>query len=318
MLRRFTGLTVACVVLIALRGVAWPDPGLRLYSHPDLDLAYDLGLVTEARALARTYLTIAPTLIPDAKSDRDWFEATMSIVTTADEVLSREGLYPPAGRFRNSMDLLAQVEGVLAAAESAAIPPQKVEVYWPYLGSACVTWLAVTASIKPRADQTDFVRIHARSLSAAHAPDLDAFLKYEGERPRLSETHEQQIAALIRRFLHGYATQNAAEIAATAYLNKTQVSTSMAAGGLRSLAGESKRVSKIEAGPVTAAYISENGLRGDHFTVYLPDVYLQVIDSRGVDASSEKVDRALTVIKDNQGSFRIVMLADRQPDGGLK
>lgn len=304
----------AAVVLVAASGSATTPE--RAYSHPDLVHTYDFGLVTEARVLARAYLTAEELRFREAKSDADRSAAATWMTGTVGSVLSQEKQYPLGGRFRNSMDLLTQLERALATAESAPIASEGVEIFRSFLGGVCTDWLGATQGIKSRADQAEFIHRHAVSLKAVRAPSLDAFIEYSNSgRSKVTGAQGQQIAELVQRFARGYATRDAAEVASTTDLDRAVVSSRMAAGGLRSLVGTSRRVAKIAIGSVAEAYISALDQRGVLFLVYLPDVLLQLEEASGT-ATPEKVDRVLTVVRHDGGALKIIMFADRSQAGG--
>jgi hypothetical protein len=307
------------VGIILAATAAWATSPRREFD--DVRELYNEGQVTEARALARHYLTVTEGAYRNAKSDSDRYECAKRLISAALVPLSSESVFPVVGRFRNSMDLLDQLEQALKLAEGAPIPDGERESFRQLLGTPCRYWLRATIGAKSRAEQAEFFGLHTASLAAVRTTSLDAYFRIHAEPPRISETDELQIGSLVQTFVRAYVARDADAFAAVASgstkLDRDAVSRRMAAGGLNFLAGAGRRVSKMAIRPITADYIykEQNTFPDRVYDVYLPDVLLQLDGANG-SASSGTVDRVLRVI--GEGALKIGIPAEPPPVGGVQ
>jgi hypothetical protein len=262
--------------------------------------AYDLGQVTEARALAAKYLASSQAALRNAKSEEQRIEAVALVQYAAWGMSESEMKLPRAGRFRNSTGLIAEAERALAAAERVPVPEKRL----PWGPSEFVTiytcLLGAANGIQPRARVAEILRAHPQIMAECGVDSQAAYFALMHEvvpDPRLKPGDLQRVAAVAGRFVRGYAARDAAAIAATTILSVPQAQQRFQDGGLSFFAGTAARVSKIAIRPVTAEWVAANQ---PDFLVYLPDVQLQLVAPGGA-AYSKTVDRTLSVYGGNYG-----------------
>ena len=296
----------AAAAVLAL-AAAWAAPGKDPVA--DMSRAYDLGQVTEARALAGKYLASSQAALRNAKSEEQRIEA-VSLVQYAAWVLSKcEMILPRAGRFRNSTGLIAEAERALAAAERVPVPEERLPWGRSEFGTIYGCLLAAANGIQPRARLAEILRAHPELMTESGVDSPEAYFALPDEvepEARLKPGNLERVAAVAGRFVRGYAARDPAAIAATTWLSVAEAQQRFQDGGLAFFAGTAARVSKIAIRPVTAEWVTADQ---PDFLVYLPDVQLQLVAPGGA-AYSKTVDRTLSVHGDIAGASRLWIRVD--------
>jgi len=274
----------ACCALAAVAVWATP-PALPL---ADLGHAYDLGQVTEARALARKYLASSEAALQKAKSGEERFAAVSLTERAAQITLTRESSFPLAGRFRNSEDLLQEAERALAMAEGAAIPAQYREGARGMFATAYRYLLTASTGIWSRSQQAEFFRTHADRL--AGATSLEWFFPLADGYPEPNTL--QWVAGVAGKFVRGYGERDAAAISATTRLSAADAASRLKDNDLTFFAGTTDRVSKVVFRPVS-------------------DEWVRASSETFGTAYSKTVDRALTLYVTSPDKSRLEVRVDQ-------
>ncbi len=289
----------ACCALAAV--AVWATPPTLPFA--DAQHAYDLGQVTEARALVRKHLGSSEAALQMAKSDEERYSAVYLIQRAALIALTNESSFPLAGRFRNTEDLLQEVDRALALAEGAAIPAQYREGARNMFATAYRYLLTASTGIWSRSQQAEFFRTHADRL--AGAASLEWFFPLADRYPEPNTV--QWVAGVAGKFVRGYGGRDAAAISAATRLSAADAASRLKDNDLTFFAGTADRVSKIAFRPVSGEWVrTDQGT----FLVYLPDVELQLVAPDGT-AHSKTVDRALTLYVASPDKSRLEVRVDQ-------
>jgi hypothetical protein len=295
---------VAAGAVLAV-AAAWATPDELPFA--DLRQAYDLGRVTEARALARKYLASSEAAVREAKSDDERSRAVGLVQSAATEMLFAEANFPMAGRLRKSADLLESAKRALETAGRAPVPQKRLAGVRYALGMAYADWLAAADGIKPRAERDKFFRAHAGDLAIAGWSSLEKMFPAGDHRPKSADA--ERVAALAGTFVRGYAARDGAAIAATTRLSSAEAVARLNGNDLTFFAGTTDRVSKVAFRPIGAEWIWARFLAEGNFLVYLPDVRMQLVAPDGT-AYSKTVDRTLSMYVDATDAPRLEIRVD--------
>lgn len=302
------------VALVAM--TAWATPPTMPFD--DLGGTYQRGQITEARALGRKYLVSAEAAVKAAKTDSERSLAVRRLLRVAQLSVGSEAQLPIAGRFRNSMDLLAQIEQAVITAELVGMPIDESKRVFATVGLICSDWLIATRGFKSRTEQAAFFDAHREELAMFRVRSLDEpLIVARSTRADLGMGGIDPFVTLATQFTEAYVARDTAGISSATKISENDVVNRIKAGRLQYFASSTDRIVNIAFQPITIEFVSNSPGLQNHFTIYLQDVVLQLASSDGT-AYSKSVDRVLYVVRDISGGLKIEMPSEGQEEGVLR